>query len=483
MDGKHSLAIGAVAVLTAAIAACSGAAPAPSSNTHLGGGAPSSLKATLATATGGGDDEQNFVTSAASLSSGAIDITISANWRGAAVDSEAGLVKDVAGGKAELGLISARGFDTAGVNSFDGLQAPMLIDSYELEAKVLAADWATKLLDGPRSVGVVGLGYIQGELRQPLGITHDMVQVSDFKGARIGFRPSHVAEMTIQALGATAGPQPASFDLAGLDGIEMGAPGVAGNDFNTSAVSFTGNVVLWPRPNIIFANAKWFDALPTDQQAQLRAAVAADDQLAITRLPDNEREARDKFCVTAGFSIKEASTQELDALRQRLQPVIDEMSKDPATKATIDAITALRTSSGFAPFALAPCSSASASQSANSGPTPLDGTWKTSYTKADLINSPFNDDPGSINDGNWGDFTYTFANGRFTATQTNPIESSSGSGLFIVTGDVIHLSDAGSGETFVYRWSIYKNTLTFKRDNTIGPGPLPMLVKPWTLVP
>jgi len=107
------------------------------------------------------------------------------------------------------------------------------------------------------------------------------------------------------------------------------------------AASFTGNLVFWARPNIIFANAKWFDSLSSDQQSLLRAAVAESSRLAVARLPDNAREARDKFCA-ASFAIKSASNQELDTFRQRLQPVIDGMAKDPTTKATIDAITALR---------------------------------------------------------------------------------------------------------------------------------------------
>jgi TRAP-type transport system periplasmic protein len=473
MSGKRSLAIGAVIVMSAGIAACAGAAPGQSNP-------PTTLKATLGSVNGPGDDEINFADSVKKLSTGAIDVTIApGGWRSGDPNSEAGLVNDVVAGKAELGLISARGFDTVGVNSFAGLQAPMLIDSYDLEAKVLATDWATKLLDGPRSVGIVGLGYIQGELRQPLGITRDLAQVSDFQGARIGIRPSHVAEMTMTALGATSRLEPVPWDLSGLDGAEMGAPTVAGYNFYQGVTSFTGNLVFWPRPNVIFANAQWFDSLSTDQRGKLRAAVAEANHLAVARLPDNAREARDEFCAH-GFTIKSASSQALDALRQRLQSVTDEMAKDPATKATIDAITTLRGPTDV-PDVLAPCPLTGPSPSPNTGPTALDGTWKTSYTKDDLINSPFLDDAGSINDGNWGDFTLTFAHGRFSATQTNPIESSTGSGTFTVDGDVIHLADP-SGETFVYRWSIYKNTLTFMRDNTLGPGPTPMLVKPWTRV-
>ncbi len=80
----------------------------------------------------------------------------------------------------------------------------------------------------------------------------------------------------------------------------------------------------------------------------------------------------------------------------------------------------------------------------------------------------------------------TFDHGHVTATQHNDIESSSTSGTFTVSGDtvILVLSEGdNAGESFGFRWSIYKNTLTFKRDETLGPGPTPTILKPWTRVP
>jgi TRAP-type transport system periplasmic protein len=480
MNGKRSLTICAVIGVSAAIAACGGAAPSQSGAlTKVGGNATTTLKATLLTVIGPGL-ELDFANSAKKLSAGAIDVTVTGDWRHDDLNNEADLVKEVSSGKAELGFIGARGFDTAGVNTFAGLQAPMLIDSYDLEAKVLATDWATKLLDKPRSIGIVGLGYVQGELRQAFGVTRDLTQVSDFQGARIGIRPSHVSEMTMKALGATSVAIPASaVNLSALDGIEFGAPGVAGNEYDRGAKSFTGNLVFWARPNVIFANAKWFDGLSADQQGQLRAAAATTDQLSAAGVRGSAEEARNILC-GRDFSIVSASRDALDTFHQRLQPVIDEMAMDPATKATIDAITTLR-GSVDAPDVLAPCPAAVASPSPSTGPTALDGTWKTSDTKADLIAATT--DTGEINDENWGDFTITFGHGRFSSTQSNPLASSSNSGAFTVKGDVVTLADDG-GETFDYRWSIYKNTLTLKNDDTLEfGGPTPFRVKPWTRVP
>jgi TRAP-type C4-dicarboxylate transport system substrate-binding protein len=481
MDGKRSLAIGAFVAMTAAITACGGAAPAQSGTiTKVGGNATTTLKVTLATVNDP-DLELEFANSVNKLSAGAIDVTVTGQWRSGDPNSEAGLVNDVVGGKAELGFIGARGFDTVGVNSFVGLQAPMLIDSYDLEAKVLATDWATKLLDGPRPMGIVGLGYVQGELRQPLGISRNLAQVSDFQGARIGIRPSHVTEMTMKALGATTATYQ---DPTGLDGIEMGAPGVAGNKYDQGARSFTGNMVFSARPNVIFANAKWFDSLSAEQQTQLRAAAAEVDQLSVTRVRNDARDATDMLC-KRGFTIIAASQEAIDAFHRKLQPVTDAMAKDPATKATIDAIVALR-GPVDAPDVVAPCPQTAASVLPSSAPTAIDGVWKTSFTKADLIASPLVGS-GEVNDGNWGDITFTFERGRVSYVQSNQLEQSSSSGTFTITGDAITMAfeqGANAGETFGYRWSIFKNSLTFKRDDTLGlASPTPFLIKSWTRTP
>jgi hypothetical protein len=482
MDGKRSLAIGAVIGLSAALAACNGggagtvpnsAAPAPSGAlTKIGGNPTSTLKATLLTVSGP-NLELDFADALKDLSAGSIDVSVS-GWRPDDLNNESDLVNEVAGGNAQLGYIGARGFDTAGVTSFDGFQAPMLIDSFDLQAKVLATE-----LTGPRnsSTGLDRSGSSDSDMSRA-----SSASLSASLGIWPNFRPSHVTDMTMSALGATSVPIPAgSVKLSGLDGIELGMPGVAGNGYDRGARSFTGNLVFWARPNIIFANAKWFAGLSTDQQGLLRAAADKTYQGSAAKVRQDAVESRGIACAR-GFSIVSASKEALDAFRQKLRPVIAEMAKDPTTKATIDAILALRGPSD-APDVVAPCPKTGPSPSSSAGPTALDGTWKTSFTKADLISSPLLIDNGEISDGNWGDFTMTFDHGKFTSTGSNSIEHGTGSGTFTVTGDAVTLHLDQTGETFALRWSIFKNTLLFKRDETLGGGPTPFLVKPWTRVP
>jgi TRAP-type C4-dicarboxylate transport system substrate-binding protein len=111
--------------------------------------------------------------------------------------------------------------------------------------------------------------------------------------------------------------------------------------------------------------------------------------------------------------------------------------------------------------------------------TALDGTWRTTFSKADLAASPLNHD--ETNDENWGTQTLTFANGQFNQTETNLVKSSSSAGTYTVRGDTL-VMQVDNGEIFTMRWSIYKDTLTLRRDETLGVGPLPLVLKPWTRV-
>jgi hypothetical protein len=94
-------------------------------------------------------------------------------------------------------------------------------------------------------------------------------------------------------------------------------------------------------------------------------------------------------------------------------------------------------------------------------------------------------DAGEINDGNWGDFTLTFDRGRVTFTQRNDIDSYSTSGTYGLDGNAVTLNfteGGNAGETFAVRWSLYRDVLTFERDESLGTIPTPYILKPWRRV-
>jgi hypothetical protein len=124
-----------------------------------------------------------------------------------------------------------------------------------------------------------------------------------------------------------------------------------------------------------------------------------------------------------------------------------------------------------------------ATPSATGSATALDGAYATTFTREELAASPLAD-PDEINDENWGELTLTFADGRVTYTQKNSVGNTSTSGVFTVDGDAVTMAfktGVNAGETFGFRWSTSGATLTFTRDDSVGIGPTPFLVKSWTL--
>ena len=111
--------------------------------------------------------------------------------------------------------------------------------------------------------------------------------------------------------------------------------------------------------------------------------------------------------------------------------------------------------------------------------SPIDGVWTNTITEAALQSSPLLYEADEVNDENWGDFTFTFENGRFTLEQTNPRTTSSYSGTFEVDGDVLSMTMEGV-EHFEMRWSIDGDQLTLTRDDALGMSPTPWVMAPWT---
>jgi outer membrane protein assembly factor BamB/class 3 adenylate cyclase len=134
--------------------------------------------------------------------------------------------------------------------------------------------------------------------------------------------------------------------------------------------------------------------------------------------------------------------------------------------------------------ALLPTGAPSSAPTASAS-TPLDGTYVTSFTRDELVASPLLTDAGEINDANWGKLTLMFSGGLVTSTLENDVTHGSACGTYAIRGDAVALSFTegdSAGETFGFRWTLKEGTLTFRRDESLGVGPTPYLIKPWTKV-
>jgi TRAP-type C4-dicarboxylate transport system substrate-binding protein len=254
---------------------------------------------------------------------------------------ERGVVRRVQDGELDLGWIAARAWDTVGVTSLQALQAPFLISDQELLAEVLASPMADEMVAGLDSAGVVGLGVFPDGLRYPLGYSGAMTSLEDFAGADIRLVPSEATEALVRALGGRPvyGLSGDALDKAiaegDIDGTEVSLELAAFLAPSGSAI--TGNVVLFPRVNTLFAGQELMASLSDEQRAILAAATEETYAFAT----DSATEDFAAFCA-AGGHVTIASETDVEALRRAAMPVYRMLETDPQTKAFIDEIQQLK---------------------------------------------------------------------------------------------------------------------------------------------
>jgi len=430
------------------------------------------------------EDVQYWIEEVQRRSGGSLRIEVTNQWRKQDIDYDRGTIADVQAGKVQLAKVAARAYDTVGVTSFQALLAPFLIDNQTLEQRVLESKLASQMLAGTGKLDLVGLAVLPTQLRKPLGLSRPLVTVKDYRGARIGIRESQVAKATFTALGATPVEFPPGGAVSGLDGIELGLATIKGNGYDRHAKAVTANVTFWPKPVTVVMNRKAFESLTASQQHALRQAGAAVIARQAKLMQDlNSREAAQILCERR-LRFVHASNHDLAALRRAVQPVYDQLERTAATRSFLKDIQAMKHQARAAATPDAPACSPSkpATGPANQQATVLEGVYRTSFTREELAASPLLYDGGEVNDENWGDWTLTFDHGRVTLEGRNDVASSSTSGTYSVNGKTITLrftAGGNAGETFSFRWSLYRDVLTFKRDPSLGVAPTGFLVKPW----
>src|SRR5215207_10642898 len=185
-------------------------------------------------------------------------------------NAEVNLIRDVNAGKADLGWAGTRVFDELGDPAFNPLHAPMLIDSYELEEKVLADGLVDPMLESLGELELQGIGVLPGPLRRPLG-KQPLRGPGDWDGARISSPGGEQIEASLRSLGAEVRYDDPNLrePTDKLDGIETHVAAMPGNHYHYDFPYLTGNVVLWPRPHVLFAGP----GVSEDDLAVLRKAA------------------------------------------------------------------------------------------------------------------------------------------------------------------------------------------------------------------
>ncbi|MFF7946233.1 TRAP transporter substrate-binding protein [Streptomyces griseorubiginosus] len=320
---------------------CSDTASAvkPASSAHTGTARPVVLS--LATPMGASDEFRAFLQNVRTLSHDKIQISAEFNaHHEEGPDFEEQLLLDVQSGRVDLAALGSRVFDIRRAPALGALTAPLLINSFDAEEKVLGAPVAEHMIREVDGGGLTGVGLLPGSLRRPFGARTPLLGPEDYKGRTIGIQESKVADSTVRALGAKPQWFGAGSPVADFDGFEQQLVSVNGSRYDEAGMIGTANVVLWPRPIALVANTKAFERLSEDQRRLLRKAARQAVHGAGADLREQERSALESLCAR-GQKFAAASPAQLTALRKAVQPVYDQLSRDRRTKEYLDTITTL----------------------------------------------------------------------------------------------------------------------------------------------
>ena len=248
-------------------------------------------------------------------------------------------------GDVELALVPVRGWNDVGVTSLQALEAPLLVDSDALLTAVAADPLVQPLLDRMGDQGLVGLSAWPDDLRHPFTWDQNgspIVTAADLRDAAIFALPSKLQVTILQGLGAkvvSAGS--GDVDRMVADGSLRGAK----SSFNgirslSGTPTATGDVVLYPKFQVLAAEDAAFSRLSDAQQAIVRgAAVAARDLAVAKHVPDAQLAS--EWCTLHGRVVL-AGADGVRSFQEAAAPVLATLAQDPVTATALDAITRLK---------------------------------------------------------------------------------------------------------------------------------------------
>jgi TRAP-type C4-dicarboxylate transport system substrate-binding protein len=400
------------------------------------------------------------------LSQGTLRIVVKPRWRYGQADYASGLIDDVRTGREDLGAAESSAWDSVGVSSFRALGAPLLIDSYPLQAQVLESSMIPEMLRGLRPLGLVGIGVLPGQLPRPLGVRRPLLGRSDFAGARIGVQQSLVGDQALRLLGARPQWVAGGAPLAGLDAIAEPISWINGGRYDRVAKYLTTNLILWARPIVLFANKAAFARLTSLQRSALERAVS-DDVTGQTRVITLfERSDVEGLCADRRLRFAAATPADLAVLRRAVRPEFEQLERDPQVRTFIAQIEAMRARLHAPPSVVLRCRNPLAVSFAAPGTaTPLDGVYAMAVAPRDLR-------PSQRLPEEYGSWQIVLDRGRFRFTERSDRADWFADGLVRVNGDEMSWTVAAAdgsapdgvplrnGERLSFRWRRRGNALT-----------------------
>ncbi len=438
------------ASLVVAVSGCSDAG-----GDKLGG--PKDVKAVVLTLEQSDPDYSGaqFAAAVAKRSGGSIRVDVSPAWHRDRLDFERGIVEDVRAGRSDLGVVGARVWDTLGVTSFQALLAPFLVDSLELERRVLDSPLAGRMLGGVDRGGVVGVALLPGPLRRPFGYHRRLVGRSDYIGARLGVYPGRVEEATLRSLGAST-RQYLSLAGASREGAILNFWGISGG-VGYRGKTLATNVVFWPRAETVVINRKALESLTPAQQEILRDAGRQAVAGRLSEVERLEKDALESICERKLVSLVTVSRADVAALHAAVRPVYAQLERNTGTRELVAGIRMLRAGQR-ADVLPVRCPSPT-----GAGASKLEGVWDSKASHAALLAVGASPAEAATYE---GAARLELRDGRWTLRGDHTTVT----GTYVLKGDVIRLTmrtctanPCSPGAVTEYGWSFYRDTLSLAR--------------------
>lgn len=205
---------------------------------------------------------------------GAVEIKLTAVYAGG---DDVQLLNDIGSKTQDGGAVSTAVLPAANINNLIPLQLPFLVDSYELEQRLItnSSGVAKKMMAGiEKNSNLVPVGLFEGGMRQ-FALDKYVSKVSDLKGVKIRAVPSNFMVDTMKAFGASPTALPVGEVAAAIrgktvEGAEANSGLLATFGWDTAGANRVSVLNLWPFPAVVMFNKDVFNALPADIQKTLR---------------------------------------------------------------------------------------------------------------------------------------------------------------------------------------------------------------------
>lgn len=215
--------------------------------------------------------------------------------------------------------------------SFDALQLPFLITSYDNLAKELVSEPARKMLASLDKVGLQGISIGEGGLRHFLSTKGAVTKLEDFKGLKTRIVPAALHKAMWEAVGSN--PTPVKYGEVYtalktnlIDAVEINTSSVETENLWESAkhLTKTGHY-FWP--GVLVHNKAKFDKLPKAVQTAMTEAGQEIIAPQVAYARDDEAKTEERL---KAKGVKFYEFEDFPKMRAAMEPILRKwMATDP----------------------------------------------------------------------------------------------------------------------------------------------------------